>query len=512
MAQWTPPSQDKVVSQGGWAPPSSDAPTQATSAPAPQSAGSNWLENVKQGALGFASGLNQPLWNAIGTIPIPAVQKYASQQANAQIGNPTARALGANTTNAASMFLAPELKGGLMARAATNAALGAGQSLLTAPQEEKLNAAAGGAIGGAALSGAGGLVGKALKSIAPGVEQGLDPEAAALVKQAQQAGYTVPAKSAGASPFIDTVTSLFKSNVATKNRAVYDQQLLQAMGSDAKRLNPASLKAAGEKIVSDFDSSVKGVNVQVDPKILAIVEKVVKSKPTSTVEAYDPNSLISSIDGAMKSGVISAKDWQRIGSVIKTSAYNTSKYEDQQSLYALANEWIDKGMQNDAVKAAYAPFNQKYNAFASIRSAVKNDDNFVKGGPVNPRRLFRATSSYEQGAAAQPAKLAQTLDLLGDKYSDKWSPAMKYGTLAAGGLAGLTHLPYVAPLSGPGAVLLGASMGAGKGLQMFYETPAGQKMLREGLRINPAIGNSLQSAGRAAISQYNQALPDSDQQ
>ena len=473
-------------------------------------AGGDWLQSAMQGAKGFAGGMNVPLWNAVGSIPIPAVQRFAQKESNiaGSIGSPTGQALGQGTTNALTMLTpaGPEAAGGAIGRMASLASQSGIASGLLAPQGQKTQATTSGAILGGALGAGGEALGGVLHHLAPGLEHGVSPEQADLVRRAQSQGYTVPPKSAGVGGFIDFVTKAFKSDLAKNNRALYDKQLLSAMGSSDKRLNQQSLENAGKNIVSEFDNAVKGVAVPVPEGVLTAAENLVRSKPLTATETTDDQSILNAMYKARDGGTLDAKDWQRVGSRLKAMVFKASDPTEKNALSTIANQWVQAGLDIPKVKAAYAPFNRQYSAYAAVRDATEGDINFRKGAPVNADKLFKATSQYAN-PTADPAQLNAALELQRNPYENRMSPALKYGSLGLGSTIGMTHLPYVAPLGAAGSAMLGGALIGAKSLQKFYESPAGQRALREGLRVDPATGNLVRAATRAGISQYQQGLP-----
>src|SRR5574337_359678 len=121
---------------------------------------SSLAKDIGGGTLSFLGGMNVPLWNAIGTVPIPAVQRFAKKEANIaanQGTSPMMGKLGEGTTQAGTMLIGgPEMAGAkLLPRIAADAAMSGVQSGLTAPVGEKGSAATLGATlgaGGSALA------------------------------------------------------------------------------------------------------------------------------------------------------------------------------------------------------------------------------------------------------------------------------------------------------------------------------------------------------------------------
>jgi hypothetical protein len=485
------------------------------STPAPQSAGHNWLDTAIQGAKGVVGGMNVPFWNAVGSIPIPAVQQYAQKEAQAagNLGSPTGQALGQGTTQALTMLAQPEIKGALWMRTAGQAALSGLQSYLTAPQGEKNQAAEVGAAAGGVLSG----VGSGLSKLLGG--KAATPAAERAIQEAKEQGYKImPSAATGFGKGAQQLINAGKGSAAAHNYNLYEQTLGELAGiPKGVKIDSDSLAQANSAISNAFASKLAGKTVKIPTTTASAVRSLVERQPAIAEEVIGATGLSKAFEAAANGEPIPAKDWFAIVRQLKAMRYAQKEPNVQRQLSSVIDA-LELPVQQFSpdINKAYRTFNNQYRANALLLDATANDINFLQTGKINPVKVWAAAMNDAKSTSAQAKTLitddpltqtvrrAAQLNLV-PQAREEGDAEMLNLLLAGAHTAGApVHLSL-----GSFNVLpkIGTAVGLGAAGRTLYGSPMGQRLLESGQMVDPLTGKLIQAGNRAMVSTLPGALP-----
>jgi len=481
------------------------APKPATT---PQSAGHNWLDSALQGAKGFVGGMNVPLWNAVGAIPIPAVQRFAQKQAQTagSLGSPTGQALGRGTTQALTMLMQPEFAPGAMSQIAGQAALSGLQSYLTAPQGEKNQAAATSAITAGLLTGAGLGLSKWLGG------EAATPAAGRAAQEAKAQGYKLmPSEATGFGTTSQQLINAGKGSAAAHNYNIYEQKLGELAGiPKGVKVDSDSLAQANKAISDEFASKLAGKTVKIPETTANAVRSLVEKQPAIAEEVVGATGLSKAFEAAANGEPIPAKDWFAIVRQLKSMRYAQKEPNVQFQLSSVINALEQPVKQfSPDINKAYQTFNSQYRANALLLNAMSGDMKFLQTGKINPVKVWATALNDAKTTAAQAktlvtkdpliqtARLAAQLNLVPQAREAGDSEVLNLlmaGAHTAGApvslsLGSFNVIPKVISSTGLGA--------AGRAL---YGSPIGQRLLESGQMVDPLTGKLLQAGNRALVS------------
>jgi hypothetical protein len=505
---------------GGFNP---DAYLKKNSVPAPvapkpattQSAGHNWLDTAIQGAKGFVGGMNVPLWNAVGSIPIPAVQQFAQKEAQiaGSLGSPTGQALGQGTTQALTMLAQPEFAPGALSQAAGQAALSGLQSYLTAPQGEKNQAAATGAISAGLLSGAG-------SGLASLLEGGVvTPAVARAAKEAKAQGYKLmPSEATGFGKGAQQLINAGKGSAAAHNYNLYEQTLGGLAGvPKGVKLDSDSLAQANKAISDEFASKLAGKAVKIPSTTASAVRSLVEKQPAIAEEVVGATGLSKAFEAAANGEPIPAKDWFAIVRQLKAMRYAQKEPNVQRQLSSVIDALEQPVKQfSPELNKAYRTFNSQYRANALLLDAMAGDMNFLQTGKINPVKVWAAAMNDAKTTSAQAktlitddpltqtARRAAQLNLV-PQAREEGDAEMLNLLLAGAHSAGMpVHLSLGSFNVLPKMI---SSTGIGAAGRALYGSPMGQRLLESGQMVDPLTGKLIQAGSRAMVSTLPGALP-----
>lgn len=499
---------DTYLAENKIAAPTSEWTDQSKLPPDPRSAGSGWLNTALQGAKGVVGGMNVPLWNAVGSIPVPALQKFAAKEANVagSMGSPTGQALGQGTTQALSMLAQPELAGGKLAQVGGQAALSGLQSYLTAPQGQKARAGLIGAGAGGLLSGAGAVAGKAL---------GGSPETASIrraIQDAQAQGYKLmPSEAVGFGKASQELINAGKGTAAAKNYSLYESKLGQLAGvPKGVPIDSDSLAHANKSISDEFASKLVGKTVDIPSATANAVRSLVERQPAIAEEVVGATGLSKAFEDAAHGEPLAAKDWFAIVRQLKSMRYAQKEPNVKMQLTSVidALEQPVKQLSPD-INKAYQKFNSQYRANALLLNTVSGDVRFLQTGKINPVRVWASVMDDAKSAGAQAktflskdqlthtARLATQLNLVPqarEEGDNQILNAITAGMHAAG-------LPVHLSMSSANVIpKLASATGIGKVGRAIYGSPMGQQLLESGQVVDPNTGKLISAGTRSLIS------------
>jgi len=393
-----------------------------------------------------------------------------------------------------SKFVQSTSAAGRMARAG---GVGAGATVATTPvlenaEEnfigEKLKQATLGAAFGVLPQGA---MEGAKKFLFPGSRYQVNPETGRLIDEAMKRGYTIPISEMTENAAIRTLDRLFDSPLVQRNAPLFAKRINQIMGSADDTIGPASMAKIDSTLTNTIQSLTK--NQKVDLSKLSgpaqtLIDRTLKGIPD--VEPGRLQSILTSLQKSVQGGktTIDGTVWHDTRMLLNKEYARllNAGSPDAQTMRGLINEW-DNAAFNSATspqwKDRFIDWKSKYTTFADVReAALKNEtarQNFLKG-VLDPTDLMNTI------AQKRPTEFVQRT------YAPpSAAPGVKGGreqtteAAVAGGLnvfgraEGPTAVaPYYRAPTAPRvlATLLGA-----KGLQAGLYTPAGQRLILEGM-------------------------------
>src|SRR5574337_885481 len=250
----------------------------------PKGKAQSLMQKIGGGVRSFVGGANVPLWNAIGTVPIPAVQRFAKKEAviaGNQGTSPLMSRLGEGTTQAAGMLIGgPEMAGAkLIPRIAADAAMSGIQSGLTAPVGTKGEATALGAALGGSGSALTGILSKAGHFFFVGKPQ--TQAVADSIKSAKAEGYKLqPGKSLGFSKASEGLINPGAGKAAEHNYGIYESRLADLMGMPkGTRIDRSTLARANTDIADRFKAALGTKDVNIPGDVASAVQSLIVKQP-----------------------------------------------------------------------------------------------------------------------------------------------------------------------------------------------------------------------------------------
>jgi hypothetical protein len=484
-----------------------DNPVEPKPETTPQSAGHNWLDTAIQGVKGFVGGMNVPLWNAVGSIPIPAVQRFAQKEAQTagSLGSPTGQALGQGTTQALSMLAQPEFAPGALSQIGGQAALSGLQSYLTAPQGEKDKAAVTGALSAGLLSGVGAGLSKWLGGgvATPAVDR--------AAQEAKAEGYKLmPGEATGFGKASQQLINAGKGSAAAHNYNIYEQKLGQLAGvPKGVRVDSDSLAWANKAISDEFASKLAGKTVEIPAVTANAVRSLVEKQPAIAEEVVGATGLSKAFEAAANGEPIPAKDWFAIVRQLKSMRYAQREPNVQFQLSSVINALEEPVKQfSPDVNKAYQKFNRQYRANALLLNTMSGDLQFLQTGKINPVKVWAAAINDAKTTAAQAktlttkdpltqtARLAAQLNLV-PQAREEGDAEMMNLLLAGAHTAGA---PVSLSLGSINALPKAIShLGIGVAGRALYGSPIGQRLLESGQMVDPLTRKLMQATTRALV-------------
>lgn len=490
----------------------------STSGVSPESIG----QKIGGGVKSFLGGMNVPLWNAIGTVPIPAVQRFAKKEAGiaANQGNsPTLSQLGEGTTQAGAMLIGgPEMAGAkLLPRIAADASMSGIQSGLTAPVGGKSDAT----LMGAALGAGGSGLSKSLSALGRGLAAG-KPQTQAVadsIKEAENAGYQLqPGKALGFSKAGEGLINPGAGNAAQHNYDVYEAKLADLMGMPkGEKIDRATLAKANSDIVDRFNAVLGSKNVKIPSDVAQAVQSLIVKQPAIAEALVRVPGLAESLEKAQLGAEVPAKQWFAALRQLKNMRYSTQEPNLKAQLGSVINSLESPVLATHPdIAKAYNTFNGQYRTNALLLDTVKNSPAFLQQGKIDPRLLWLSVANDARTAGGQArnmisddpliktARTASELNLIPhaeDENANQALNAMTAGMHAAG-------LPVHLSVSSANVLPKMAShFGIGKTARSLYGTEGGQRLLAGGQFLSPENAALLANLRRTTAGEIGAAAP-----
>jgi hypothetical protein len=353
---------------------------------------------------------------------------------------------------------------------------------------QKLKQASIGAAFGALPQGA---IEGAKKYLFPGSRYQVNPETGRLIDEAMKRGYTIPISEMTENAAIRTLDRLFDSPLVERNAPLFAKRVNQIIGVSDDTIGPASMAKAD----SMLSNTIKGLtqNQTVDLSKLSqaaqnLVDRTLKGIPD--VEPGRLQSILQSLQKSVQGGrtTIDGTVWHDTRQLLNREYMRllNSNSPDAQTMRGLINEWDNAAFNsagNPTWKDRFIDWKSKYTAFADVSEAVNKNEtarqNFLRGildptdlmntiAQKRPGEFVRRTYAPPSGAQGGAGGRPQTTEA-----------AVAGGLNIFGRAEGPTAVApyYRAPTS---ARVLGTLAGA-KGLQSGLYTPAGQRLILEGM-------------------------------
>lgn len=474
---------------------------------------SSLAKDIGGGTLSFLGGMNVPLWNAIGTVPIPAVQRFAKKEANIaanQGTSPMMGKLGEGTTQAGTMLIGgPEMAGAkLLPRIAADAAMSGIQSGLTAPVGEKGAATMTGAALGAGASGLTGSLSKVGRKMFAG-----EPKTQAVadsIKSAKGEGYQLqPGKALGFSKVGEGLINPGVGKAAEHNYGIYESRLADLMGMPkGTKIDRATLARANTDIADRFKSVLGTKDVNIPGDVASAVQSLIVKQPAVAEALVGVPGIAETLTAAQSGQAVPATQWFAALRQLKNMRYSTQEPNLKAQLGSVIN-----GLETPVLAAhpdiakAYNTFNREYRTNALLLDTVKNSPAFLQEGKIDPRLLWLSVVNDARTAGGQArnmisddpliktARTASELNLIPhaeDENANQALNAMTAGMHAAG-------LPVHLSVSSANVLPKMAShIGIGKTTRALYNTEGGQRLLAGQGFLSPENASMLARLRRTA--------------
>lgn len=389
------------------------------------------------------------------------------------------------------LFLTPELlparmisaagkAGGLLrtADAATQAAAMAGAQSVARQLNErgdvnwnivKQEAKTAGALGGAGRG-----VAEAARYVAPGVEAATEGTKR-LVKEARDAGYTIPAGKL--SPVFEVIDKYYKTPLNEKNAERFYRDITKETGTTVSEINPETMLKVITNLDADLTNALGNQNISVPSQIV---------DPLRQNLGYQRGVIGQALNDIQAGMPISGPVWHEVRKQLG-QRISGSQGPQLNDLRALQQDWDYFASQSLTSKAKtdFDTWKSRYTAWSDIMDAVGSNPtarNAYLNGELNPRDFFNAISQRREREAMLQAPGAR--------------PQTKTAALAEG-LGLLGQEPKKTELFGTTAKLGAAA--PSKLAQMLGYSPLGQELLYRGvprLGIAPEVAAGLEKERR----------------
>lgn len=517
-----------------FAPAEAAAPT----TPTPKGAGWSWMDKLRNaaGAIGqsvedLGKSAAVPYLNIASMIPggigaqarsdVQSLTKNVSPVSQFAGGMLGGAPLAALTGAAAAPLVAAAPAAAIPAAIGGGAALGAA----TSPSGQRLQGAAMGAAGGALPAVLGAAKYGIGRMLAPG---GLSPEAAAVVKSAQQAGFKVPPSEVTNTSQVGREISgsfgPFSKEVPEQNVQTFGRQVFKTLGMPGEtNVNAQSVQRALTKIKGDFLGQIGNAKLTIDPKVAGAVDSAITQNKAMLADmAVDPQTkgVAAAIYRAQNGDPISGEDYYRVSQWLRNKADTTNDGATKDALQSLERAW-QNGASGDTARVSRALRVYRTRMAQGMELHKMMTDPELASGikPPDPTKLYRqmatnkgsvksGTSPYKIADLAQKASNVRAFGT-GTKLPGWAERAASLEGVAALG-SGKVQLPYTGKLNMLQKAIFGGAGLAGRDVLRQLTTPEGQQMLLNGYHLTPEQLQSIVRYGAGAgttAGALNQTLP-----
>lgn len=375
-----------------------------------------------------------------------------------------------------------------------------------------------------------GAAGQAFKEtaarIAPGAMNVANEPTRKLLEEAEKRGITVPISDMTENAFLRALDRVFENPLMAKNAPIVSRELNRAMGQTGDVID---LAKSGARLSQEVQQLVGGKQVRLGS--LSQGAQQALNETFSAIPALESKPLQKVIASARNMGLanlpVSGQEWHLARQQLNrqyVSALNSGDYQRSQALRTLINEWDDaayNSIKDPAFKNNFINWKAKYTAFSDVSEAANRNEKsrqLILRGIVDPTDLMnviaqkRPTEFLQRsfaapaapGAAAPGGRPQTTLGAVGgglDVYGREATSVAPY-IRATSGLVGLAGIPF----TGGTSAAIPTGLLAGKGLQSYLYSPAGQQLMLRGASPRPTPASF--AAPVAATRQFIPASPE----